>query len=1220
MTKRIHRLWNSIYSILLAWGFCVLADATPAMAATNLLVNSDFESGTLAGWHNQGVSATNQEVHAGIWAAHLTGAASFDQTFDTVSGRSYKVTTWLKIVSESGSDWGGFNITATDYQSWQTLGGSPYLTTSGYGTNWFKYAFTFTAISEASRLGLGYFGGTNRQMTVHADNLGVFDRTASNAPPVVSFLLTPTNFVSLPGTQSFAVVGDDPDGAIGLVEWNFGDGAISLDAAGTRRVGSPGAFAACVRVADDDHGVVETTLTWTASSPEAPSIAITNVMVAPTATVQGTASGTGLVIRFSTDREFVGTATGTSNWTAHIPLRPGWNRILAQAHAGGRIATDEARLRYVPPDALTLSLPMAYPPTVERWEPVEVTFDLLNSAATHPQFPFRANLPRGVDFVDGVTVDAVFSRDGGSAEFRVPAFLNQRYQREERDSAEWLMPTGAPVWTARFAPPADGLWSVHLEAEEAKGHAVSPTAFFTVVAPTNLLNHGPANVSTNDGRFYEFADGTPFLGSGFGFGSFDRHRFSYDAVDKFAAIGLNNATYFRFWASGLIWGNSWQPWSSRTRGAEGTVAPYMLSLDSAYGDALGAFLLNVNTSNWMDANFNPLIFQGFNGESASFEPGRTYRIRVRWRTEGLTGPAGPGPFGLTVKFTNWPEPGQTTNEPAIVSHVSGDTPWHVAWGDFAADRHVARNLVMALENVTGGRAFVDECAVHEVRPDGSLGPAVNGLPRLAGHLNFNPRRGAGMDVIYREAQARGLYLRMVINEKQEWSLNYLAPSGLRDPHGNHFNEYADDAPTVLLHEWHWRHLAARFGAFRSFHGIEFVNEEAPGPTAHFHLLDRLAHWWNQQANPKPVSSSTWYGLAEEAWKANFATNVQATDFHGYTVGNWLRPDGDPAVLYDSANYYREFSESWYAANFGKPGHWGECSLFTTNYQEHPQLASDTNGLWLHKWIWARCGAGFVYPTYWTTDHIWNHHLHHLFGNWNRFMAGIPLANSRYVDAGATSAESRLRIIGQKDVPAGHAFLWLDNRDHTWKRVVDGLPVTGLTATVQVPLLRSNAMYRATWYNTETGLPVVTNHLSADAGGVIHLGLTNLQGDTAVQLMLEGQEAWDGDGDGLPDQWEAARVTRLTALSGSGDYDGDGFSDYAEYRAGTEPTQAGSFLFLQAGAGGLAWPSATGRTYRVEHTDDLSSPWSNRTGGISAAPPTNQLPISTPDGFWRLQVE
>jgi hypothetical protein len=784
---------------------------TTATAATNLLVNGDIESGALVGWHHQGATTTNQDMHAGAWAARFMGSASMDQSFDTVSGRAYKVTAWLRIVSETGNDWGGFSITASDYQSWQTLGNSPYLTTSGYGTNWFKHAFTFTAIGEASRLGLGYFGGAGRQMTVHADDLGVFDRTASNSLPVVSFVLDPISSTNPVDTQTYAVLGDDPDGAIALVEWFFGDGAIALAATGSRRIAVPGSYTARVRVADDDGGVVETNLVWSLQPRIGYGIAITNLVVAGSnAHLQGRASGAGLVIRFSTDRDYVGVASGTLAWATTVPLRPGLNRILMQAHtSNGAIATDETSVRPIPPNPLAVSA-LTLDSTTPRWEPLEVTFELLHSAATHPHFPYATNLPRGVDFVDGVTVDAVFSPDGGATAYRVPAFLNQHYRIEEKESYEWMMPTGAPVWTARFAPTQDGTWSVRAEAVEAMGSAVSPTAFFTVVPPTNALNHGPAVVSTNDWRFYAFADGTPFLGNGFGLGSFDTHRFSLDALEKFEAIGLNNATYFRFWASGLIWGNSWQPWTSRTRPAEGTVPATMLSLESAYGDGLGSLKLDVQPSNWADPTFNPLVFQGFNGQSAGLEPGRTYRLRVRWRTENLTGPATPGPFGVAVKFTGWPEPGQTTNEPAVIAHVNGDTPWHVAWGDFVADRNVARNLVIALENVTGGRAFVDECAVHEVRTDGSLGPALNGLPNFAGHLHFNPRRGAAMEAIYREAQTRGLYLRMVINEKQEWSLNHLAPSGLRDPHGNHFNEYGDESPTVQLHEWHWRHLASRF--------------------------------------------------------------------------------------------------------------------------------------------------------------------------------------------------------------------------------------------------------------------------------------------------------------------------------------------------------------------------------------------------------------------------
>src|SRR5207249_3353675 len=47
-------------------------------------------------------------------------------------------------------------------------------------------------------------------------------------------------------------------------------------------------------------------------------------------------------------------------------------------------------------------------------------------------------------------------------------------------------------------------------------------------------------------------------------------------------------------------------------------------------------------------------------------------------------------------------------------------------------------------------------------------------------------------------------------------------------------------------------------------------------------------------------------------------------------------------------------------------------------------------------------------------------------------------------------------------------------------------------------------------------------------------------------------AADSDGDGLPDDWEMAYFGDLTR-DGTGDFDGDGQSDLAEFRAGTNPT-------------------------------------------------------------------
>lgn len=105
---------------------------------------------------------------------------------------------------------------------------------------------------------------------------------------------------------------------------------------------------------------------------------------------------------------------------------------------------------------------------------------------------------------------------------------------------------------------------------------------------------------------------------------------------------------------------------------------------------------------------------------------------------------------------------------------------------------------------------------------------------------------------------------------------------------------------------------------------------------------------------------------------------------------------------------------------------GIDSPSTTNVED-PALASDTNGVWLHKLVWARTGPGGVYPLYWYTANISGNHLHHIYGEWNRFMSGIPQDNGRYVDAAAVLSNQRMRAFGQKDVQAGWAHLWIDRR-------------------------------------------------------------------------------------------------------------------------------------------------------------------------------------------------
>ena len=76
--------------------------------------------------------------------------------------------------------------------------------------------------------------------------------------------------------------------------------------------------------------------------------------------------------------------------------------------------------------------------------------------------------------------------------------------------------------------------------------------------------------------------------------------------------------------------------------------------------------------------------------------------------------------------------------------------------------------------------------------------------------------------------------------------------------------------------------------------------------------------------------------------------------------------------------------------------------------------------------------------------------------------------------------------------------------------------------------------------------------------------------------------------------------------GSGDFDNDGFSDRAEFLAGTDPTDASSLLRLlppqlAGGSTTVQWQGVAGKTYRLQYKDNLSAAsWTNVAGDVTAA--------------------
>jgi hypothetical protein len=90
-------------------------------------------------------------------------------------------------------------------------------------------------------------------------------------------------------------------------------------------------------------------------------------------------------------------------------------------------------------------------------------------------------------------------------------------------------------------------------------------------------------------------------------------------------------------------------------------------------------------------------------------------------------------------------------------------------------------------------------------------------------------------------------------------------------------------------------------------------------------------------------------------------------------------------------------------------------------------------------------------------------------------------------------------------------------------------------------------------------------------------------------MTNAMDLTDDDSDGLNNRWE----TFLGTDPGDSDTDGDGVSDSMENRAGTSATDPSSFFVMsrvtQDGADvTITWPSAVGKDYQIECSQDLLS--------------------------------
>jgi hypothetical protein len=114
---------------------------------------------------------------------------------------------------------------------------------------------------------------------------------------------------------------------------------------------------------------------------------------------------------------------------------------------------------------------------------------------------------------------------------------------------------------------------------------------------------------------------------------------------------------------------------------------------------------------------------------------------------------------------------------------------------------------------------------------------------------------------------------------------------------------------------------------------------------------------------------------------------------------------------------------------------------------------------------------------------------------------------------------------------------------------------------------------------------------------------------------------------LPDAWQLQYFGN-TGVDPLDDPDGDGVNNLDEYRAGTHPLDPDSLFEVKVaedvtGGPRLEWPSASGRRYVIQRSQDIDAGFEVLVSDIEATPPLNVYQDGTATAgtyFYRVRVD
>jgi len=589
-------------------------------------------------------------------------------------------------------------------------------------------------------------------------------------------------------------------------------------------------------------------------------------------------------------------------------------------------------------------------------------------------------------------------------------------------------------------------------------------------------------------------------------------------------MGQDGIQLVRLWLSQWgIYTSAWNPWNSPNPEHHAQYIPISgISFDEVYSPDSELSMMIGWPENWW---LGSCMFIGGWKAKPAVKRNTDYRVRVRYKTFNITGPRVDGElYGFVAKTGGWLwhdtdeskrcySPGTGTVVTPYQSNNTSD--WEILEGTIHIDNGNTSDflpyLYLALENVNSGAVYIDYVWIEEDLGGGQYGPNIVSKPWMDHHRYMEQRNSYAFDKLLNLAKQYGVYLRPVILEKNEPIFNLIDYDGNFNGWGNdHFyGNWRQMTKVRWLQQAWWRYLQARWGYSPNIHSWELLNEGDPSNGLHYTLTDEFGKYMHQfKPNDHLVSTSNWHSFPKDTFWANPEyPDVDFADYHRYVS------ESDDPNFYDTAQATYDVS-MWYGAKqpggAGKPVIRGEIG-FTDSGSEPgtDQLLADTEGVWLHNFIWGGINHGGLIESYWyenphiysqNRDGTYNFDHRNQYGNYYSFIKNIPLNNGSYENAQAVVSNDNLRAWGQKDLVNGNAHLWIQNKNHTWKNVVDGISIPEVSGEVTITGFTPSKQYTVEWWDTYTGSVSKTEPVTTDGDGNVQLQISSLQDDLAVKIL------------------------------------------------------------------------------------------------------------------------